>query len=649
MAKQKQIRRAQTIAPFGVGAIFDIEGESLVAVDVSRWKGQGQDIREPRLEVLMGVSKFKMAPAAPEDSHQGPGHSVPFMRFPRWLFCTNCRRMKRWHPEDENELSNSNPLPKCQTCGKGVKLTPMRFVMACPRGHLADVPWDYWVHFQAKDKNCKSDKLAFLTRPGGSGLDFLVVKCEACKAERTLEGIASPDKLKELNIRCTGKQPWQSTDDKEACHAIPQVVQRGATNLTFSNIMSSIDIPPFSNWEGYSSDTIRVTNHINYPIIRSSITNPVAEILIGQVAIDLDLSEEGVRRIIENEIRLEGGESENQLGNFESNLDELLYDEYQAFLAPDVEGHPRDRFVKRMVVVTDYVNRTPPDSYGDAVRLLNKSIQDAVQITRLREVRVLRGFSRLSPVGFTEDEDLPGKFSQYDNQPAIGPSLVQASLIPLDPAWLPAIEVFGEGIFLRLNEEAVVAWEEQKAVKKRAAKLLDRYERGHMEYLPPPTPRMILLHTLAHLLIRQLSFECGYAIASLRERIYSAEPKTGKSLAGLLIYTAAGDSEGTLGGLVREGEAARLFPALIKALQQAEWCSSDPLCRESDGQGSGSMNLAACHACTLLPETSCTVSNRMLDRMLVLGSNKTPSLGFFSTLMSHLISSMDEERVEKLS
>jgi hypothetical protein len=143
---------------------------------------------------------------------------------------------------------------------------------------------------------------------------------------------------------------------------------------------------------------------------------------------------------------------------------------------------------------------------------------------------------------------------------------------------------------------------------------------------------------MAHILIRQLSFECGYSIASLRERIYARTPDTGKEpAAGILIYTAAGDSEGTLGGLVREGKASRILPTILRAIQSAEWCSSDPLCRESQGQGLYAMNLAACHACSLLPETSCTMSNRLLDRIMLLGSLDGSVPGFFSRVINQVV------------
>lgn len=147
------------------------------------------------------------------------------------------------------------------------------------------------------------------------------------------------------------------------------------------------------------------------------------------------------------------------------------------------------------------------------------------------------------------------------------------------------------------------------------------------------SPRFVLLHTLAHLLINQLTFDCGYSSASLRERLYaSTDPHM--PMAGVLIYTANGDSEGTMGGLVRMGKPGNIEPVIHKALLGAQWCSADPVCMEvgsQSGQGPDSCNLAACHSCALVPETACEEFNRFLDRGLVVGTPDDPSLGFFRT------------------
>ncbi|WP_258934180.1 DUF1998 domain-containing protein [Nesterenkonia pannonica] len=187
---------------------------------------------------------------------------------------------------------------------------------------------------------------------------------------------------------------------------------------------------------------------------------------------------------------------------------------------------------------------------------------------------------------------------------------------------------------MELNSARLAAWEARSEVQNRAQKITDHYgqvvtQRGLQERTL--TPRFILLHTLGHLLINELVFACGYSSASLRERLYISTA-AGREMAGLLIYTAAGDSEGTMGGLVRMARPDNLRSVFAAALSGARWCSTDPVCMDAyeKGQGSDSCNLAACHGCALLPETSCEEFNRFLDRGLVVGTLTDPLLGYFS-------------------
>jgi len=211
--------------------------------------------------------------------------------------------------------------------------------------------------------------------------------------------------------------------------------------------------------------------------------------------------------------------------------------------------------------------------------------------------------------------------------------------------WLPAIEVFGEGIYLELREERIAEWQRhwEDALRERLIEAFLLRLGGLVQALPPlDSPgiawasRFLLVHTLAHILINQLVFECGYSTASLRERLYvSADPTA--PMAGMLIYTAAGDAEGTLGGLVRLARPDRLGAVLRRALDRASWCSADPVCSEHlGGQGSRLANLAACHACVLLPETSCETINQGLDRAMVLGTPNDRTYGFLASLLDSM-------------
>ena len=229
--------------------------------------------------------------------------------------------------------------------------------------------------------------------------------------------------------------------------------------------------------------------------------------------------------------------------------------------------------------------------------------------------RVLKGFSRLVPV-----EALEGQ-------------LAALSIQPKD--WLPGFSVRGEGIFMELAESSLKAWEANADVQERTAKLQSRLKALHSVRSIQDrriSARLILIHTLAHVFIRQLAFECGYDSSSLRERLYvSADAE--RPMAGLMIYTANGDSEGTLGGLVRQGYPGRLEKTLASGIANAAICSSDPLCIESNGQGLFSLNLASCHACGLLPETSCEEGNLLLDRAMLVGTPDKASFGYFSSLL----------------
>lgn len=203
--------------------------------------------------------------------------------------------------------------------------------------------------------------------------------------------------------------------------------------------------------------------------------------------------------------------------------------------------------------------------------------------------------------------------------------------------WLPAYTVYGEGIFLELREDRLRNWEKRPEVLKRIEHLQGTYSRtrtlrGLWDRLVPP--RLLLLHTLAHALMNQLTFDCGYSTASLRERFYVSNDQN-EPMAGVLIYTSAGDSEGTMGGLVRMGKPDHLEVVVAKALRNARWCSADPVCMELDargGQGPDSCNLAACHNCSLAPETSCEEFNKLLDRGLLVGTLEQRDLGFMADL-----------------
>lgn len=232
-------------------------------------------------------------------------------------------------------------------------------------------------------------------------------------------------------------------------------------------------------------------------------------------------------------------------------------------------------------------------------------LQDLIEVKRLREIRVFKGFTRLG-----------------GPNPPVPPNIVG------EETWLPAIELFGEGVFLVLSEKALRQWEQQPSAIKIAEELQERFEasglgdqvrkNGGMQQPPNGriTPRFILLHTLSHMLIRQFETSAGYPASSLKERIYC-----GTNMAGLLIYVAVSDVAGSLGGLSELAKPERFLTVLSETFRKAEWCSLDPVCSEHEGQGPHQLNRSACHGCALIPEPACVVGNEILDRTLIKGDH----------------------------
>jgi hypothetical protein len=257
---------------------------------------------------------------------------------------------------------------------------------------------------------------------------------------------------------------------------------------------------------------------------------------------------------------------------------------------------------------------------------LEGTLEKVVLAERLREVSAMIGFTRI---------DAPEELDERSTEVAVRSMRISRH----SPAWVPSTEVRGEGIFIQFREQAVQAWLAQSSVRKRDIEFRDSHVRWRRaRRLEPaeahyPGMRYVLLHSFAHALMRQLALDCGYAAASVRERVYASQPQPGDTtepMAGVLIYTAAPDSEGTLGGLVGLGEPEELGRYIGAALRDAQLCASDPLCAEHTPSQQGfTLHAAACHACMLAPETSCERGNRYLDRSVLVETVERGDLAFF--------------------
>lgn len=565
-AKKGKVRRTQLITTYGVGSIVPAGDESFMVAGTHRWPCQQSDIHEPRLEKLLHVSGFLM-PGASE-----PGHDVPVVRFPSTQWCPSCGRL------DQHGFLSSPDGNKCNRCN--VTLVPSRFVVACERGHIDDFPYFRWVHVGRPAQPGVGHRLSI--RAGGvtASLRDIRITC-SCGATRTMQDAFSRDALRETGL-CSGRRPWLG--DHEPCSHLPRTLQRGASNVYFASVRSSISIPPWS--EGAQRLLNRwwaVLRAVPEAALEQTIQNMGLARGTDYTAADLA---QAVKR------RKEGAGPENA----EPGEETLRAEEFEALCAGRSENSPDQDFVC-----------VPIDISGSPLR---DWMDQVSAVKRLREVRALDGFTRLRPLEPDEDRSRV------------------APLCPAHTDWLPAVEVIGEGVFLRIATARLVAWESQPDIVERMAHLAAHAQGGRGNGLTRVTPRIVLLHSLAHILIDEWSNASGYPAASLRERLYVDENR-----AGILIYTASSDAAGSLGGLVAQSEPDRLAVSLKEAIGRTSWCSSDPLCIEADATGVDSLNLAACHACLLLPEVSCETGNVLLDRALLVGIPDRPSIGFFRDLL----------------
>jgi len=578
------IKRAQLIAPFGVGAMLIVrDGTSLIAAGLDHWyeREDGRDdvdksefrVDEWRLAQQLEVDHFRQPPdyrkTNRRESVPNAYLTVPFLRFPQWHFCPSCDRLK--------------PLPltvrgqvKCNECEMQKKtrfLVQVPIIAICDHGHIQDFPWGEWVH-RSVNPTCQKSMRLFGT--GSATLAGLIVKCE-CGERRSLGGIlGSSDPV----LLCRGKRPWLGTEESEKCDRPLRGSQRSASNVYYSQVRSAIYLR-----RGNNSELISL---LEEPPL-SSLINKLSS---AGVAVTSEFLRELYPQVLQRfsnkdiqaclDIILLEGNADQDIVNVEGD------DLQSSFRRPEFNVLRTERNENNLKIRVIDINQYKSDiaRYFSRIALVDK----------LRETRALAGFTRIFP----ETEQTLDSLK----------ALLRCQPQPRQDSWLPAYVVYGEGIFIELKEERLRGWLDKHGdeVHQRIATLVKNYEEVKEERKlreRPLTPRFILLHTFAHLLMNRLTFECGYSSAALRERLYVSD-NPDAPMAGILIYTAAGDSEGTMGGLVRIGKPVNFEPMVRAALEAASWCSADPVCMEvgkRGGQGPDSCNLAACHNCALVPET----------------------------------------------
>lgn len=608
-----EVRPSQLLWTYGPGALVDLPNLSVVTMGTDRWeKDRCQPIEEARLlaavRTVLGdqVASLRMPPFQPSeivDPFSAEANiGVPVEPFPRWLRCVKCGLLSeydlglfelkehKYRPERSRFVHKGCKGSKGELPAKDADAVPARFLLACREGHLDDFPWHYFVH--SGPSTCKGS-LRFFESGASLQTENLWVKCDQCSVSRSLAhafGRAGQENLP----ACRGRHPHLARFD-EGCTEEPRAVLLGATNSWFPVTISALAIPMFrepikqliqDNWSDFENAKSEEAITIIVQLLTNRALLPGIE---NYTSAEIWNAVEAIRSNVNSE---EVTENDIKAPEWDVLTDPKPPSDWPHFMSRSVQA---------------------PNGF-------QKHIKTVLLLERLREVNALIGFTRV---------EAPEENANSDESPDM------ADLTTNSPEWVPANQVHGEGIFLRFSEEALTQWEERAAVQTRETGLLAghkgwRNARGLEPDLGFPGIRYAMLHTLSHLLIRELALECGYNAASIRERIY-ADTSGSNPQAGILIYTAAADSDGTLGGLVDLGKPENLERLLSQAIGRAEICSSDPLCSEHQAEKDRSLHAAACHACSFVAETSCEKGNRYIDRALIVPTFDAPDANFFGS------------------
>ena len=536
-------------------------------------------------------------------------------------------------------------------------LEQTNMVLICPNGHLSDIPWPNYLRWKTEkylhlrpeeDKGenlfsnemvspcCSVPNLRWTeSKTKSEGYASIYLECLNCglgngsdreKPKINLEGINS------LQPYCGGHKPWEieiesdSMIPYESCF-IRNEASNGrdrmkvalvtANNVYYASGFSSLYIP-IHLAENKTQEVIDAISILEKKYQKYFERTSISRTEYWKQKFDLeDFLIENDLHPFNEKVFSEQLESEFLRAAVEESLNDFhehyRWQEYRCFSNNSlVPIEPRNKGLK----FSDIVIPTEITPYFSKIQ----------QVEELKITNVQLDFTRVKPkervvVNGVASESVAGQniYSVDSNELFV----------------MPANETLGEGLFFQFSDDKIEKWslENSEILQSRYLKYTasepnpNSQGAGVKRKIFNSGFKHFLVHSFSHMLIRELEFSCGYPTASLKERLYiSSNPD--KKMSGVLIYTAEG-AEGSMGGLVSQGEPEKILEIIIKGLERANQCSSDPLCWESDGQGIFDLNLAACFSCSLVSETACEEMNLGLDRRVLIDEE----IGFFKDLV----------------
>ena len=584
------LRASQAVTTFGPGAIVQMEHDSVLVMGIDSWAksrkndvedygGHYKKINHPYLEQLLEKDHFRM-PRQVERRRV-----ISCRSFPLWGVCPKCSRLQK---HDAAPPGGKKSF-RCQHC-RDSDIYAANFAAVCSNGHLDEFPWEEWAHSRSPEERiCRRDpRLRFKQLGQRPGLADYLVRCLDCGASRSGSGATSRDGLGNIVPRCSGSRPWIGDNATEECtdgegNPIPmRGIQIISASVYYPVTVTALLVP---EWLHDIQKCISENKGALLGQLQMNTLHDVAErspIFEGmREKYGPDEIEQHLKKRFGPRIDPDKNSTEAQIRNKE--YDDLMLNEFEGDENLEIAETP-----------------VREDLLGHVARLK--------QVKRLTEVRALWAFTRETPPDPYLSQDRGKGYCRISGK---------------NTNWHPAVESRGEGLLFALDEDRLHGWEKEPAVERRYRSMTRSFESlfsGMGADDPRRLPRYALLHTLAHVMIRRVSAASGYSDASIRERIYSDA-----HLNGMLLYTATPSSDGSLGGLVRQGKTENFADLITSSVKNSTRCSRDPLCAEDDPAGMkrasihplARVNASACYGCVLLPETSCENFNRLLDRRLL--------------------------------
>lgn len=644
------LRSNQLIGTFGPGAIYDLVDYSVVILSADLWLHSNfqEELLIQDLEILEVVKKrmqtltdFKvpsvrglMLPPYDSTDKSNAEHglalgNVEAYRFPLFHRCSRCMVLcKLSNTSDQtrcsHEFSKNNQIPcdKLEKWKRG-RLEPVRFITKCTDGHLQDFNWVAYKKLSCASDCQNHEDFGNLRSPyylnetsQGDSFRSMRIECRSCKKNITLAKI--PSVLRDLRdnqaegihadlrqlFHCNGARPWLPNGDSthETCSRLIDFIPRGQSDVYIPVRDSYISIPkddfqkydlPHDQYIEYIFEDLEEDEDPKDGLkpFKKSYKTPIYDAFALQ---EDNLSDEKKEEMLASYfyelIKWKNAKDAEDTAGIEHKYKLQEYDSLNS-------SKTSEDFICQPILL------------GDS-NFISGTFNSISKVEKLKIINVLMGFQR----SFDSDNSNPAKFH---------PSITKPHFLPSNISW-------GEGIFFEFNFNKITSWlNANETFASSRDELLRNRSLNSLQNTDIKNTTYSLVHSFSHMLMKQLAFESGFSVSELTEKIYFIEEE--KKIA-LLIHTTSGDSQCSMGGLSDLADSNKLEGIIKRGLNQNLSCSNDPLCIDSEGQGTSSLSHAACFGCLMLPEICCEIrpiKNSYLDRNLLIDIDQENIQSFF--------------------